>query len=166
MLDVSAAERATMLNAVRKIQNSLKRSIAILKCDRFLADSRWRMVEEMTEVDYPYKGLVMYGIFDGEKLTFSFHYKLSTVQCGHFADKGDWVLQMRTFAFFSAMNLAFFEIYDASSRTRERGVDPVWTRWSGSIFLRFCANNIYGRPFISLHKIRIYNLSKFAFAEL
>ena len=58
MLEVSAAEKATMLNAVRKIQDSIKRSIAVLKCQPFLADSRWRMVEKMTEVEYPYKGQV------------------------------------------------------------------------------------------------------------
>ena len=58
MLDVSAAEQATMLNAVRKIQQAVQRSIVILKCDRFLAEARWRMVEDMTEVEYPYKGMV------------------------------------------------------------------------------------------------------------
>ena len=47
-----------MHNAVNKIQTSLNRSIGTLKCDRFLADARWKMVEDMTLVEYPYKGMV------------------------------------------------------------------------------------------------------------
>jgi len=42
------------------------------------------------------------------------------VQCGHFADKGNGVLQMRTFAHFGAKNFKFFEIYGVSARKRGR----------------------------------------------
>lgn len=55
MLEVSAAEKAMMLSAVHKIQNIVKRNIVLLKCDRFLADSKWKMVEDFTRIETPYK---------------------------------------------------------------------------------------------------------------
>ena len=55
MLEVTAAERAMMLSAVNKIQNIIKRNIMLLKCDRFLADSKWKMVEDFTRIESPYK---------------------------------------------------------------------------------------------------------------
>jgi len=39
-------------------------------------------------------------------------------QCGHFSDKGEGVLQMRTSALFGAKDLEFFKIYGVSARTR------------------------------------------------
>jgi len=47
------------------------------------------------------------------------------VQCGHFSDKGEEVLQMRTSALFGTKNFGFFEIYGVSAGTRE--VEPVLT---------------------------------------
>jgi len=45
------------------------------------------------------------------------------VRCGHFADKGEGVLQMRMPALFGTKNSGFFlEIYGASARTR-RGLN-------------------------------------------
>nr|CAB3266352.1 sodium/hydrogen exchanger 10-like [Phallusia mammillata] len=55
MLDITEAQQLTMRNAVNRIQSDLKRSLGVLKYDRFLADAKWSMVEEMTVVDYPYK---------------------------------------------------------------------------------------------------------------
>ncbi|XP_076825235.1 sperm-specific sodium:proton exchanger-like [Clavelina lepadiformis] len=55
MLDVTHAQQVTMQNAVNRIQNNLKRSVGILKYDRFLADAKWNMVEDLTTVEYPYK---------------------------------------------------------------------------------------------------------------
>ncbi|XP_078490642.1 sperm-specific sodium:proton exchanger-like [Ciona intestinalis] len=57
MLDITNAQQVSMLNAVNRIQNDLKRSVGVLKYDRFLADAKWSMVEEMTMVEYPYKDL-------------------------------------------------------------------------------------------------------------
>lgn len=55
MLEVTTAQRLTMLNAVNRIQQDIKRSISVLKYDRFLADAQWSVVQEMTRITYPYK---------------------------------------------------------------------------------------------------------------
>jgi len=50
-------------------------------------------------------------------------------------------------------NLAFFEIYGLSVRTRERGwtnADVLRTRGRGEVnFLRFCADVFYGQPLMN-----------------
>ncbi|XP_077965661.1 sperm-specific sodium:proton exchanger-like isoform X2 [Styela clava] len=55
MLAVTTAQQLTMLNAVNRIQLDIKRSVSVLKYDRFLADARWSIVHEMTQISYPYK---------------------------------------------------------------------------------------------------------------
>jgi len=65
------------------------------------------------------------------------------VQCGHFSDKGEGVLQMRTSAIFDAKNVGFFEIDGVSAWTRERGVEPVGT---------FCGQGEGGQFFAILCK--------------
>jgi len=55
MVDVTNAQQVTMMNAVNRIQLDIKRSIGVLKYNRFLTDAKWSMVEELTKVDYPYK---------------------------------------------------------------------------------------------------------------
>jgi len=73
------------------------------------------------------------------------------VQYGHFADKGEGVLQMRTSALFGAKNFGFFEIYDVPAQTRR--VEPVRTFCGQGgeevNFSRFCADVFHGRPLMS-----------------
>jgi len=50
---------------------------------------------------------------------------------------------------FYCKNFDFFEIYDLSARTKEKGVEPVRTicgQGRGVNFLRLCADVFYGRP--------------------
>lgn len=57
MLDITGAQQVTMLNAVNRAQHQINKIINVLKYDRFLADAKWKVVEEMTLIDYPYKDL-------------------------------------------------------------------------------------------------------------
>ena len=56
MLEVTGSQRITMLNAVNQVRAVVKKMITVLKYDRFLADAKWKTVEEMTLVEYPYSG--------------------------------------------------------------------------------------------------------------
>jgi len=53
--------------------------------------------------------------------------KKGYVQCGHFSDMEEGVLQVRMSARFGARDFGFFEIYGVSERTRGRRVEPVRT---------------------------------------
>uniref|UniRef100_H2Z6Z7 Cation/H+ exchanger domain-containing protein n=1 Tax=Ciona savignyi TaxID=51511 RepID=H2Z6Z7_CIOSA len=70
MLDITNAQQVSMLNAVNRIQNDLRRSVGVLKYDRFLADAKWSMVEDMTKVDYPYKDLNSIGTTESGAIFF------------------------------------------------------------------------------------------------
>ena len=59
MLNVSGAQQLTMQNAVNQLQLNLKKTIDVLKFDRFYADAKWKTVEEMAVVEYPYKDIPM-----------------------------------------------------------------------------------------------------------
>jgi len=66
---------------------------------------------------------------------------------------------MRTSALFGAKNSGFFEIYGVSARTS--GVEPVQTFFGGgSVFLRFCANVLNGRPLTRIRDVCLLFLSK------
>jgi len=71
---------------------------------------------------------------------------LSTVQCGYFADKGEFFFQMWTSALFGAKNFEFFKIYGVSTRTRGLSQCRHFAdKEEGVIFSRFCEDVFYGR---------------------
>ncbi|XP_070552787.1 sperm-specific sodium:proton exchanger-like [Ptychodera flava] len=55
MSDISIPKRLAMANAVRRLQESQVRTFAMLKADRFLADTDWEMAEQACEIRDPYK---------------------------------------------------------------------------------------------------------------
>ena len=71
MLNITSAQQVTMLNAVNCAQMHIKKIINVLKYDRFLADAKWKVVEEMAMIDYPYKDLpevsTLFEIFGWDK---------------------------------------------------------------------------------------------------
>jgi len=65
-----------------------------------------------------------------------------------FCEKGEWGLfRCERPHFLVQKKFRFFEIYGVFARTREDGVEPVWTffvQGVGGQFLRFCADVFYG----------------------
>jgi len=61
---------------------------------------------------------------------------------------------MWTSALFDAKNIGFFEIYGLSARTRGLSQYGHFSdKWEGvSIFSRFCADVLYGRPLIRIFR--------------
>ncbi|KAJ3638979.1 hypothetical protein MTP99_002306 [Tenebrio molitor] len=55
LTDISTARQINMSNCMRHIFTKRERTIAILKMDRFLADTNWPMVIEVTNMRHPYK---------------------------------------------------------------------------------------------------------------
>ena len=55
MSDISIPKRLAMANAVKRIQDGQARTFAMLKADRFLADSDWTIAVKAAYIHDPYK---------------------------------------------------------------------------------------------------------------
>jgi len=80
------------------------------------------------------------------------------VQCGHFANKGGRVLQMRI-PHFLMQNIGFFEIYGVSARTEGEGVELVRTfadKGGGQFFAILCGRHVWTAPCVHHYNVALF----------